>query len=429
MSTTHYLWDMVDDNVLCESYDGSNLDTISYHEPGRYGNLVCVRKSATTEFHHFDGAHSSREITDLTGAQIGERVYDTFGNIVYSGGSSSASCAYGDELGYYYDNEMDKSYVRTRFYDSVRGRWLSLDPLGYADGPNRYVYVRNNPGNLVDPSGLLTAELEEKLNRDHPERLNSQYYCGATHSEPFLDRMGIDKLKNISWHQRGGPVATLESLVAVYSSSRAPRCGKDVIVLSVMEMTSLVNGAPDPATFSLMRHMTFRFHPKTANGCNISFYPKYFIGTAKDALGMAIVAECVVPCDGAECQPLKSDHIIWAVDSFSKRNQTRPGQMVLWQWRVCPKTLCDCYFRVCDASTHVTQAEYGWAWDALNPLDPTKLEDDYQNPPPWAIRPNPEAVLPGQEPTPISPRVIGIGSIVKEHAKNGGSVVQDPCPS
>lgn len=34
------------------------------------------------------------------------------------------------------------------------GRWLSEDPAGYVDGPNQYLYVRNNPANNVDPSGL-----------------------------------------------------------------------------------------------------------------------------------------------------------------------------------------------------------------------------------------------------------------------------------
>lgn len=35
------------------------------------------------------------------------------------------------------------------------GRWLSEDPAGYVDGPNQYLYVRNNPINRVDPSGLF----------------------------------------------------------------------------------------------------------------------------------------------------------------------------------------------------------------------------------------------------------------------------------
>ena len=42
-----------------------------------------------------------------------------------------------------------------RAYDSDLGRWVSLDPSGYPDGPNRYEYVLNNPVNAIDPLGLL----------------------------------------------------------------------------------------------------------------------------------------------------------------------------------------------------------------------------------------------------------------------------------
>jgi RHS repeat-associated protein len=42
-----------------------------------------------------------------------------------------------------------------RAYDPETARWLSRDPLGeFADGPNLYSYVLNNPVNLWDPDGL-----------------------------------------------------------------------------------------------------------------------------------------------------------------------------------------------------------------------------------------------------------------------------------
>lgn len=41
-----------------------------------------------------------------------------------------------------------------RLYDASNGVWMSQDPLGYFDGPNRSAYVSQNPINMIDPLGL-----------------------------------------------------------------------------------------------------------------------------------------------------------------------------------------------------------------------------------------------------------------------------------
>ncbi len=38
--------------------------------------------------------------------------------------------------------------------DTTTGRWLTRDPIGYADGMNLYEYVVSNPLDIVDPFGL-----------------------------------------------------------------------------------------------------------------------------------------------------------------------------------------------------------------------------------------------------------------------------------
>lgn len=38
------------------------------------------------------------------------------------------------------------------------GRWLSRDPSAYSLGSDRYVYVKNNPTNLVDPTGNVAVD-------------------------------------------------------------------------------------------------------------------------------------------------------------------------------------------------------------------------------------------------------------------------------
>ena len=44
-----------------------------------------------------------------------------------------------------------------RYYDPETGRYLTPDPIGLAGGINPFVYVLNNPVNLIDPYGLLTV--------------------------------------------------------------------------------------------------------------------------------------------------------------------------------------------------------------------------------------------------------------------------------
>jgi len=41
-----------------------------------------------------------------------------------------------------------------RYYAPFIGNWVSPDPAGEVDGPNRYWYARNNPATLIDPYGL-----------------------------------------------------------------------------------------------------------------------------------------------------------------------------------------------------------------------------------------------------------------------------------
>ena len=59
-------------------------------------------------------------------------------------------------------------YYRARYYDPERGRFLQVDPIGYARGMNRYQYCKNNPINLIDPFGLCS------------KRSNKHFYAAGT---------------------------------------------------------------------------------------------------------------------------------------------------------------------------------------------------------------------------------------------------------
>ncbi len=43
-------------------------------------------------------------------------------------------------------------------YDPTIGRFLTEDPIGTADDVNEYRYVKNNPTDATDPTGLYEAD-------------------------------------------------------------------------------------------------------------------------------------------------------------------------------------------------------------------------------------------------------------------------------
>jgi RHS repeat-associated protein len=63
------------------------------------------------------------------------------------------------------DEETGLVFFGARYYDPEVGRWITPDPLGYADGPNLYAYVHNNPINSFDRFGFAT-ENEPASNGD-----------------------------------------------------------------------------------------------------------------------------------------------------------------------------------------------------------------------------------------------------------------------
>jgi hypothetical protein len=55
------------------------------------------------------------------------------------------------------------SYHRARWYDPNAGAFLQADPLGMADGPNRYLYVRAQPTQRTDPNGLFSVGTHKEM--------------------------------------------------------------------------------------------------------------------------------------------------------------------------------------------------------------------------------------------------------------------------
>jgi RHS repeat-associated protein len=59
--------------------------------------------------------------------------------------------------GQHYIGRLGLYYYKARMYSPALGRFLQTDPVGTADDLNLYAYVKNNPINFSDPTGMIAA--------------------------------------------------------------------------------------------------------------------------------------------------------------------------------------------------------------------------------------------------------------------------------
>jgi len=153
---TKYVYDRED--ILFEVDANGNIKARYTHGPGIDEPISVDRDTNgdgvldTTYYYHYDGLGSVTTITGTTGNVVNTYEYDTFGNIVNQTGSVENAYTYTARE---WDAEAGLYFYRARYYDAEIGRFINGDPIGFAGGDvNFYVYVQNNPINLLDPYGL-----------------------------------------------------------------------------------------------------------------------------------------------------------------------------------------------------------------------------------------------------------------------------------
>ena len=97
-------------------------------------------------------------LLDQQGEPVCSYHYSAFGEFIHEGFEISPWLFSGQR----YDPTTELYVYAKRNYDPAIGRWLTPDPIGFADGPNLYAYVHNNPLTYVDPYGLWSFSLESK---------------------------------------------------------------------------------------------------------------------------------------------------------------------------------------------------------------------------------------------------------------------------
>jgi RHS repeat-associated protein len=175
--TTRYIYDGED--ILLE-YDGANVLQARYtHGPG-IDEPIAVTRGGSTFFYHQDGLGTVTDLTDATGATVKSYSYDVYGTIVDQTGTVEQPYTYtGREL----DSESGLYYYRARYYDSVVGRFLKKDPIGFKSGDtNLYRYVWGTPTRWIDPVGLevskwgRSADLPFPMNKLEHQWLKTDKY-------------------------------------------------------------------------------------------------------------------------------------------------------------------------------------------------------------------------------------------------------------
>jgi len=156
MAITRFVWDPVSDCVLQE-LDGSNNVLVVYtNEPQPYGGVLSQRRGSTTHILHADALGSTRALSDSSQTVTDTYVYDAWGNLVASSGSTVNPYRWVGRIGYYTDSSTGLVYVRARMYQPTVAGWLSRDPYTLADGINDFVYSYNCAVSYVDPSGTTS---------------------------------------------------------------------------------------------------------------------------------------------------------------------------------------------------------------------------------------------------------------------------------
>src|SRR2546427_9780984 len=116
------------------------------------GLLVASRNASAVSYYQEDAVGSVRLATTVGGSQTYSSAYRPFGTSYGTAGSSSVGYA-----GKPSDSVTGLYYFGARFYDPTVQRFITEDSVsGAREDPlslNRYVYARDNPLGITDPTG------------------------------------------------------------------------------------------------------------------------------------------------------------------------------------------------------------------------------------------------------------------------------------
>lgn len=129
-----------------------------------YGNNIdeALQMTDAKNSYYFQADYlgSTKSIIDSRGKIVEHINYDAYGMPeFYNSDSQRMERSSIDNsilfTGHEYEGDVPFYHMRNRSYNCEMGRFIQHDPSLYVDGPNDYVYVKNNPIMLFDSFGLF----------------------------------------------------------------------------------------------------------------------------------------------------------------------------------------------------------------------------------------------------------------------------------
>ena len=164
--TTKYYYD--GEKLITEIGPRNRLDFL-YDENGILYGLI--KDSSRKYFYIRDFMSNILGLVDDSGNIVVKYKYDAYGNRISI--TDTSGCDLGNinpfrYKGYYYDDDVEMYYCKSRFYVPSWHRWLNSDSINYLEPKNitslnLFTYCNNNPVMYVDENGkfpgLITAML------------------------------------------------------------------------------------------------------------------------------------------------------------------------------------------------------------------------------------------------------------------------------